>query len=170
MTDDRRSEADENLATYLNEHLLASEGGVQAFKAAAHTFEGTKHEAALLALSDEIERDRRDLAKIIQKLGFRPKGWKRLLTVVLRVGGRANPVNLLRRRGGSLAQFELDFLTGAVRAKRSMWDALLELAEDDPRQDRTLLVSLQLRADQQIAEVQRINRETVRERFLPRDA
>ena len=51
---DRRSDADGNLATYLNEHLLASEGGVQAFKAAARTFEGTAHEQALLALSDEI--------------------------------------------------------------------------------------------------------------------
>lgn len=169
MTDDRRSEADDNLATYLNEHLLASEGGVQAFKAAAHTFEGTRHAAALLALSDEIARDRRDLAKIIDRLDFRPKGWKRMLTVVLRVGGRLNPVNVLRLRRGSLAQFELDFLTGAVRAKQSMWDALLELAEDDPRQDRKLLHSLQLRADQQIAEIQRINRETVRERFLRRD-
>lgn len=170
MTDDRRSDADDTLAVYLNEHLLASEGGVQAFKAAADTFKGTRHEAALRALSDEIDRDRRDLARIIQQLGFRPKGWKRLLTLVLRVGGRINPVNLLRLRHSSMAQFELDFLTGAVRAKRSMWDALLELAEDDPRQDRKLLLSLQLRADQQIAELQRINRETVRERFLPRDA
>ena len=162
---DRRSDADDNLAAYLNEHLLASEGGVQAFKAAARTFEGTAHEQALLALSGEIARDRRDLARIIQQLGFRPKGWKRLLTGLLRIGGGVNPVNLLRLRRSSLAQMELDFLTGAVRAKRSMWDSLLELAESDPRQDRALLLSLQLRAEQQIEEIQRINRETVRERF-----
>jgi hypothetical protein len=165
MPDDRRSDADDNLATYLNEHLLASEGGVHAFKAAARTFEGTPHEATLLALSDEIARDRRDLAKLIQQLGFRPKGWKRLMTLAMRVGGSVNPVNLLRLRRGSMAQLELDFLTGAVRAKQSMWDALLELETDDPRFDRRLLEDLHLRADQQIAEVQRINRETVRERF-----
>ena len=165
MTDDRRSDADANLATYLNEHLLASEGGVQAFKAAADTFKGTKHEPALRALSGEIDRDRRDLARIMQQLGFRPKGWKRLLTLAVRAGGRMNPVNLLRLRRSSMAQFELDFLTGAVRAKRSMWEALLELADSDPRQDRKLLLSLQLRADQQMAEIQRISRETVRERF-----
>lgn len=159
--------ADAALAAYLNEHLLASEGGVQAFKAAARTFEGTKHEAELLALADEIARDRRDLARLIQHLGYRPKGWKRLLTVVLRAGGSVNPVNLLRIRRSSLAQFELDFLTGAVRAKRSMWDALLELAEDDRRFEVRMLRALQLRADQQIAELARINRETVRERFLP---
>jgi hypothetical protein len=64
-----------------------------------------------------------------------------------------------------MAQFELDFLTGAVRAKRSMWDALLELAEDDPRLDRQLLVALQLRADQQIDELRRISLATVHERF-----
>ncbi|WP_306231909.1 hypothetical protein [Agrococcus beijingensis] len=164
------SDADDHLAAYLNEHLLASEGGVHAFKAAARTFEGSAHEAALLTLADEIARDRRDLAKLIQQLGFRPKGWKRLFTLVFRAVGSINPINLLRIRRGSMAQFELDFLTGAVRAKRSMWDALLELAEDDPRLDRRFLAALQLRADQQIDELQRINRETVRERFSPRDA
>jgi hypothetical protein len=165
MSDDRRTDADEHLASYLNEHLLAAEGGVQAFKAAARTFEGTRHEAALLALSDEIARDRRDLARLIQELGFRPKGWKRLLTLLVRAGGSVNPVNLLRLRRGSMAQMELDFLTGAVRGKQSMWDALLELETDDPRLDRRFLEALHLRADQQIAEIQRINRETVRERF-----
>ncbi|WP_347754810.1 hypothetical protein [Agrococcus sp. ProA11] len=170
MPDDRRTDADDHLAAYLNEHLLASEGGVQAFKAAARTFEGTKHERDLLALADEIARDRGDLARLIQQLGFRPKGWKRLLTLALRAGGSVNPVNLLRLRRSSMAQFELDFLTGAVRAKRSMWDALLELAEDDPRFEDRMLRALQLRADQQIEQLVRINRETVRERFLRGDA
>ena len=170
MTDAARhdasaDDAQAHLAAYLNEHLLASEGGVRAFEAAARTFAGTPHEAALRALAGEIARDRRDLARIIQQLGMRQQGWKRLLTGVLRLGGSINPVNLLRRRRSSMAQFELDLLTGAVRAKQSMWDALLELADADPRLDRALLEALQLRADQQIAELQRVSRETVRERF-----
>ena len=99
-------------------------------------------------------------------LGFRPQGWKRLLTLALRAGGSINPVNLLRLRRSSAAQFELDFLTGAVRAKLSMWEALLELSESDDRFDRALLLDLERRAEGQIAEIQRINRETVRERFL----
>ncbi|MCR8669610.1 hypothetical protein [Agrococcus sp. HG114] len=160
-----RASAHANLSTYLNEHLLASEGGVRAFHAAAKTFEGSPHEQALLALADEVDRDRRDLARIIQGLGYRPKGWKRVLTVVLRAGGSVNPVNLLRLRRSSMAQFELDFLTGAVRAKLSMWQALLELSETDPRPDRALLDDLVRRAEHQIAELQRISRETVRERF-----
>ena len=69
-----------------------------------------------------------------------------------------------------MAQFELDFLTGAVRAKLSMWEALLELSESDDRFDRALLLDLERRAEEQIAEIQRINRETVRERFLPPEA
>ena len=170
MTDAARhdasaDDAQRHLVAYLNEHLLASEGGVRAFHAAARTFEGTPHEQALRALAADVERDRRDLVKIIRAIGSRPTAWKRLLTGLLRLGGSINPVNLLRRRRSSMAQFELDFLTGAVRAKRSMWDALLELAPTDPRLDRTLLEALQLRADQQIAEVQRISRATVRERF-----
>jgi hypothetical protein len=172
MTEQHRNTADDDahdhLAAYLNEHLLASEGGLRAFHAAQRTWAGTRHEATLAALVGEIERDRRDLAGIIQRLDYRPAPWKRALTGVLRSVGEVNPVNLLRRRGGSMAQLELDVLTGMVRAKLSMWDALLELAEDDPRFDVRMLEALKLRAEQQIAELQRVAHESVRERFLPR--
>lgn len=161
------SDGDTRLATYLNEHLLASEGGLRAFNAAARTWEGTAHEAPLLALKDEIVRDRRDLARLIQRLGFRPAAWKRLLTGLFRTVGEFNPVNVFRRRRGSMAQLELDTLTGMVRAKLSMWDALLELAGEDARFDLRLLEGLKLRAEQQIAELQRISLATAHERFLP---
>ncbi|SFS11240.1 hypothetical protein SAMN04487783_1541 [Agrococcus baldri] len=157
---------DEHLADYLNEHLLASEGGLRAFKAAADTWAGTPHERTLHALVGEIERDRHDLAQLIQRLGYRPTGWKRALTLAFATVGRANPVNLLRRTGGSMAQLELDVLTGAVRAKRSMWDTLLEIAGDEPRLDPRLLHDLAARADQQIGELQNISRATCRDRFL----
>ncbi|SDS16131.1 hypothetical protein [Agrococcus carbonis] len=158
-------EADDNLATYLNEHLLGSEGGVRAFHAAGRTWAGTPHEAALHALADEVARDRKDLAQLIQRLGFRPAGWKRALTLAVSAVGAANPVNLLRLRRSSMAQLELDVLTGMVRAKLSMWDALLEVAEHDRRFDVRMLEALKLRAEQQIAELQRISRETAHERF-----
>ncbi|GEK79188.1 hypothetical protein [Agrococcus baldri] len=161
------SDAHDHLAAYLNEHLLASEGGLHAFRAAARTWEGTPHERTLLALADEIARDRKDLAVLIDRLGYRPAGWKRLLTLAFRAGGSANPINFLRMRGGSMAQLELDVLTGMVRAKLSMWDALLELAEDDARFDGRMLQALRRRAEQQITELQNLARSTVRARFLP---
>ncbi|WP_404312151.1 hypothetical protein LG314_12770 [Agrococcus terreus] len=164
---DRRtaSDADERLGAYLNEHLLGAEGGVRAFRAAVRTWEGTPHEAALDALADEVDRDRRDLARIIMRLGHKPAGWKRLLTGLLRTIGTAGPYNLLRQRRASTAQIELDLLTGAVRAKRLMWEALLELAEDDARHDVPLLRDLVARADHQLDELARITLATVRERF-----
>lgn len=164
---DRRtaSDADERLGAYLNEHLLGAEGGVRAFRAAVRTWEGTPHEAALDALADEVDRDRRDLARIIMRLGHKPAGWKRLLTGLLRAFGAAGPYNLLRQRRASTAQIELDLLTGAVRAKRLMWEALLELAEDDARHDVPLLRDLVARADHQLGELARITLATVRERF-----
>ncbi|WP_241249116.1 hypothetical protein [Agrococcus sp. KRD186] len=160
-------DAHDHLAAYLNEHLLASEGGLKAFDAAAGTWAGTRHEQTLRALADEIARDRKDLALLIERLGYRPAGWKRLLTLAFRTGGSANPVNVLRMRGGSMAQLELDVLTGMVRAKVSMWDALLTLAEDDPRFEVRMLEALRRRAEQQITELQFVAHETVRERFLP---
>lgn len=160
-------DAHDHLAAYLNEHLLASEGGLKAFDAAARTWAGTRHEQTLHALADEIARDRKDLALLIERLGYRPAGWKRLLTLAFRAGGSANPVNFLRMRGGSMAQLELDVLTGMVRAKVSMWDALLTLAEHDPRLDVRMLEALRRRAEQQITELQNVAKATVRDRFLP---
>ena len=168
MTAERTSasDAEAQLRAYLNEHLLGSEGGLRAFRAAAHTWAGTRHEATLLAIGDDIARDRRDLARIVRAVGQRPAAWKRLLTGAVSAVGHLAPYNLLRRRGSSMAQLELDILTGAVRAKRSMWDALLVVAESDARLDRALLDDLRDRADAQIAALQRLSLETVEERFV----
>ncbi|MGO3135755.1 MAG: hypothetical protein ACTIJ7_06330 [Agrococcus casei] len=166
MDDRQATDTDTRLSAYLNEHLLASEGGLSAFDAASRTWAGTQHEAPLKALRDEIGRDRRDLALIIQRLGFRPSKLKRLFTGLMRAGGEVNPINLLRIRGGSMAQFELDVLTGMVRAKLSMWRTLMEVSEHWERLDADLLQDLADRAGQQIAELERISIETCHERFV----
>lgn len=162
---ERAEDQEEHLATYLNEHLLASEGGLRAFHAAAKTWAGTPHERELLKLADQIDRDRRDLARIIHRLGHRPAAWKRLLTLSFRAVGSVNPVNFFRQRDSSMAQLELDMLTGAVRAKLSMWDALLDMDAEDDRFDRDLLADLKARAEHQIADLQRISLTTWHERF-----
>lgn len=159
------SDAHDNLGAYLNEHYLGSEGGLRAFRAAADTWEGTPQEHSFRALVDEIARDRRDLARIIRQVGHRPAPWKRLLTGLVAAIGRLGPYNLLRRRRGSMAQLELDVLTGAVRSKLSMWDALLAIEQTDARLDAALLRDLRARAVEQIDVLQELSVATAGERF-----
>lgn len=154
-----------SLGRYLNQHLLASEGGLQAFRAGLDTWTGTEHEASLRFLVDDIARDRRDLARLIHRLGLRPAAWKRLLTNAARAVGRLGLANPLRRRDASTAQLELDTLTGMVQAKLSMWDALLECVEVVPGLERAPLEALRARAIRQIEEIQRVSLATCRERF-----
>lgn len=162
-----RSDADERLAAYLNEHLLGSEGGVEAFRAAGRTWAGTPHAAAIERLAADVARDRRDLARLVLSLGLRPARWKRLLTGALRAIGAAAPYNLLRRRRASTAQLELDVLMGAVRAKLAMWEVLHELARIDARIDALLAERLRERAERQLDELRRVSLATCAERFGP---
>lgn len=153
-------------SNYLNEHLLGSEGGVNAFKAAADTWRGTEHEGAFKSLAQQVKADQDDLHRIIRDLGYDHAPLRSALTIGVRLAGRINPVNLLRRRKAGMAQVELDTLTGLLRAKLSMWETLLLLHSRDPRLDAALLTDLQRRAEEQVNQVRDIIAASCEERFF----
>lgn len=153
-------------SNYLNEHLLGSEGGVNAFKAAADTWRGTPHEGAFKSLARQVKADQDDLHRIIRSLGYDHAPLRSALTIGVRLAGRINPVNLLRRRKVGMAQVELDTLTGMLRAKLSMWETLLLLQSRDPRLDAALLKDLQRRAEDQFNQVRDIIEASCEERFF----
>lgn len=163
---DFRGVSHQTLSNYLNEHFLGSEGGVNAFRAAADTWKGTAQEAALLSLSRQVLTDQEDLRRMIDSLGYGGHPLKLSLTHVVRAVGRVNPVNLLRRRQAGLAQVELDVLIGMLNAKLAMWDTLLLAAGKDPRFDTALLGELKLRAVDQVNQVKGIIEATWEERFF----
>lgn len=156
----------ETYSYYLNEHFLGSEGGVNAFKAASDTWRDTPHEAALQSLIRQVMDDQEDLDRLINRLGYGHHALKILLTHAVRLLGRINPVNILRRRRAGLAQVELDVLIGMLNAKLAMWDTLLLVAEKDSRLDTDLLDDLRRRAKDQIEQVSRIIEATWEERFV----
>lgn len=153
-------------SSYLNEHYLGSEGGVNAFKAAADTWQGTAHESGFNSLCQQVMADRDDLRRIMTALGYRPQPFKLLLTHLVRLLGRFNPVNILRRRRTGLSQVELEVLAGMLRAKQAMWETLLLVSAKDPRLNTLLLRELHTRATDQIEQVQSIIEMTWEERFL----
>jgi hypothetical protein len=156
----------QTLSNYLNQHFLGSEGGVNAFRAAADTWKGTAQEAALLSLCRQVMTDRQDLRHLIEKLGYEVHPLKLAFTHVVRLAGRVNPVNLLRKQQAGMAQVELDVLAGMLNAKLAMWETLLLVAEKDPRLDAVSLSDLQARATDQITQVRGIIEATWEQRFF----
>ncbi|NYF13520.1 hypothetical protein HDC34_001814 [Pseudoclavibacter sp. JAI123] len=153
-------------AGYLNAHLLASEAGLRAFKSATATWAGTPHEETMRVLVAHIAADRRDLKTLIEGLGYQESFLKLWLTNGARLAGTFNPVNILRLRRRPSTQLELDMLTGMVRAKLSMWEALIAVQPRDPRLVLSGLEELLARSQAQIDLLQGISQDSVEERFL----
>lgn len=151
---------------YLSQHLLGSEGGMNAFRAAASTWKDTPVEHQLTSLARQVSDDHADLEKIIRSLGYRPHPLKQVLTHGVRWAGRLNPVNFLRKNDAAMTQVELDVLQGMLRAKKAMWTTLLLVATRDGRLDVALLQDLDQRADHQIEQVTDIIARTWEGRFF----
>ncbi|WP_372698160.1 hypothetical protein [Arthrobacter sp. JSM 101049] len=154
-------------AAYLNEHLLGSEGGMNAFKAAVSTWTGTPVEPLFTAMVRQVTDDHADLERIIRTLGYRPHPLKQALTHGVRLAGRLNPVNFLRKRDAAMTQVELDILMGMLRAKKAMWGTLMLVATRDGRLDVPLLQDLDQRADHQLDQMRDIISRTWEKRFFP---
>ena len=154
-------------SAYLNEHLLASESGVKAIRAAADTWDGTEYRAVFLDLAQQIDADKRDLLRIMAALGYKPSPVKEALTLAANTVGRFNPVNILRSKKAGMTQLELDVLVGMVRTKAMMWETLIMLADADKRLDPALLADLERRAEDQMRQIRGVNNETYRRRFMP---
>ncbi|MGB9034711.1 MAG: hypothetical protein WCC45_09355 [Paeniglutamicibacter sp.] len=163
---DFRGVSHQTLSNYLNQHLLGSEGGVNAFRAAADTWKGTAQEPMLLSLARQVMADQEDLQNMVHRLGYGGHPLKLTLSHAVRAVGRVNPVNLLRKRKAGLAQVELDVLIGMLNAKLAMWDTLQLVAGKDHRFDTALLDDLKVRANDQITQVKEIIEATWEERFF----
>lgn len=140
-------------ATYLTSHLAGASSGVNAFVAATRTWRGTAQGAVLRDLVREISTDRDDLRALIDRLGYGPGPARKVLLRIAELAGRANPVNLLRRRFTASTQLELEELISAVRAKHSLWQTLAEVAAVDDRLDAGWLRD---RADQAATQEERL--------------
>ena len=84
--------------------------------------------------------------------------WAKLL-------GKINLLNPLRQRRKTLAQTQLDVLTGLLNAKHSMWRTLLLMVGEEPSLDQALLSDLKLRAESQIRQLSEFSDSSWAERF-----
>ncbi|MCC2591894.1 hypothetical protein LKO27_00415 [Tessaracoccus sp. OS52] len=120
-------------SAYLNQHLVAADAGVQAFKAAADTWSGTPWEGTFNQLHGELEDSHTKVKELIERLGYEVSTVRNVVSGLAAAAGRLNPLNPTRSNDGLMTQAEMDALVAAVRGQQMMWETLLVLTAVDDR-------------------------------------
>ncbi|MDX6635238.1 MAG: hypothetical protein QOF06_1441 [Solirubrobacterales bacterium] len=154
------------LGIYLNDHLGGSTTGVELAKRIRGANEGNEYGVVLARVAQEIEEDRQALERLMDTFEIKrdhPKviaGWVAEKVGRLKLNGQLIGYSPLSRL------VELEGLAIGITGKLSLWEALLEVADEDPRLDRAELTRLSERADSQRAEVWRLRQRAAREAFV----
>jgi hypothetical protein len=137
------------LGIYCNDHLAASVGGMELVKRMIGIHRGGRYEEPLRQLLAELREENRALESMMRSLGLAVRHYKQLGLWMgeklsrLKLNGRL----LTRSPLSSLVEFE--FLASAVRAKRSGFETLREVATVDGRLDGDLIERLIEKANRQ---------------------
>jgi hypothetical protein len=137
------------LAIYCNDHLAASTGGIELVERMKGVHRGGPYEEHLEQLLGELHEEKASLGAMMQALGLPIRLHKQVL---LWVGEKLSRLKLNGRlvtRSPLSNVVEFEFLTSAVRAKRSGFETLREIAEIDHRLDKDELDRLIAQADRQ---------------------
>jgi hypothetical protein len=156
------------LAIYLNDHLTGATVGLDLAHRAQGSNAGTPLGDFLAGLAVEIEQDKRDLERIMERLDVgkdRVKlgaGWAAEKAGRLKLNGRITGYSPLSRL------IEVEGLLLGVAGKRVGWLALLELAPTEPRLDEAELQRLVSRADTQLRGLNERHAEAARQALSER--
>ncbi|MGY1721987.1 hypothetical protein [Blastococcus sp. SYSU DS0533] len=137
------------LAVYVNDHLAASIGGIELVRRMIGVHRGTRYEPPLQQLLTELHEENAALRTIMRDLELREQRYKQ---AALWVGEKVSRLKLngrLATRSPLSDLVEFEFLASAVRAKRSGFESLREIADIDHRLDADRLDELIEQADRQ---------------------
>jgi hypothetical protein len=153
------------LAVYVNDHIAAAAGGIELVSRMIGVHRGTRHEAPLRQLLDELRQEKSDLTATARALGLPVRPYKQVAVWVAEKASRLklNGHVLTRSPLSDLVEFE--FLASAVRSKRSGFETLRIAATVDPRIDPVLLDSLIEQANRQYRWLTDLRREVAAEVF-----
>jgi len=136
------------LGIYLNDHLAGATVGVELFRRASGSAQGTA-KTQLQDLTTQVEQDRESLLTLMGTLGVPVRHYKVLAGWVLEKAGRFKPNGRLLSRSPLSDLIELEGLSLGVHGKAAGFRALRHLADTDTRLDATQLDELIDRAEQQ---------------------
>jgi hypothetical protein len=137
------------LAIYCNDHLAASTGGIELVERMKRAHRSAPYARNLEQLLDELHEEKAALRSMMKRLDVPVRPHKQLAMWLgekvsrLKLNGRL----LSRSELSDLVEFE--FLASAVRAKRSGFETLREVAEIDQRLDKHELDRLIEQANRQ---------------------
>lgn len=156
---------DDVLHGHLQHHWAGATGGVALFERVAHNHGDPATAAEVGIMTCEIAEDRESLRGIMHAVGLRPSV---VGTVTARVGaelGRLKPNGHIVTRSPLSDVLEVEALRDAVFAKRSGWELLRALADEDDRLDAVLLDELIGRADDQLRRLRALHLDVARKRI-----
>jgi hypothetical protein len=151
------------LGTYLNDHLAGSTVGLELAKRARGSNEGNEYGAVLERISREIEEDRETLQRLMASLEIKRDHPKVAVAWIAEKFGRLKPNGRILSYSPLSRLIELESLALGIMGKRSLWEALGEVADQDARLDATELKRLADRAERQRSEVWRLRGQAARE-------
>ena len=124
--------ASKYLATYLNDHLAGSTGGIELVRRAAGEYEGTELGEFLSGLAREIEEDRETLKEYLAELGVDEDRLKVAAGWAGEKLGRLKPNGHLMSRSPLSALVEFEALSLGVEGKRRAGVAVRDARDGDP--------------------------------------
>jgi hypothetical protein len=147
----------DELATYLQDHLAGSAGGLSLANRLADEEEGTKAEA-MAQIARDIEEDRQALVSLMESFDVSPSRVKQVGGWLTEILGRVklNP----HVSGGPMLRYE--GLIMGVTGKLQLWRGLLEVAPLDRRLVPEELTTLARRAEDQRRRLEKLHAETAR--------
>ena len=137
------------LATYLNDHLAGSVVGVELSRRIVKQNADNEYGRETAEISREIEEDRSELRRIMDRLGVRPKKLRLGAAWVAEKVGRLKPNGQLVGYSPLSRVTELEALVMGISGKLELWRALDAIEDGDPRLDEAQLERLIERAERQ---------------------
>jgi hypothetical protein len=163
------------LGIYCNDHLAASIGGIELVKRMIGVHRGSRHEAPLTQLLAELHDENDSLETQMRALDLPVRHSKQAALWLGEKLARFKLNGRLLGRSPLSDLVEFEFLASAVRAKRSGFETLREVAEVDERLDVPELDRLIEQANRQHEWLTRARQEVAAEIFggvaeAPREA
>jgi hypothetical protein len=123
------------LAIYLQDHYAGATAGLNLFRRVAGSHSDPKARRVVADLTVQVDKDRRELRKVMRTLKIRPSRPKEGLAWGAEKLGRLKPNGTLLRRSPLTDVVELEGLSLAVEGKALGMKTLLRLAETEPKLD-----------------------------------
>jgi hypothetical protein len=168
MPSESATEGERFFAIYLKDHHAGSTGGLELAKRTAGSNRENEFGTPLAQLAAEINEDRRELERLMGRLGVDPDRLKSSLAWTLEKLGRLKLNGQLTGYSPLSRLVEIEGLISGVNGKLSLWRNLLDIAAGEPRLDPADLDRLAERAESQLETLHELRARAALQAFAAR--